>query len=72
MTEEQANALKRRHSPHLLRLAGVSGVGVERADGGYIVTVYLTGDDETTRGQLPADLDGHPYRQVVTGPFSKQ
>jgi hypothetical protein len=72
MTEEQANALKRRYSPRLLRLPGVSGVGVERADGGYTVTVYLSAADDATLRRLPADLEGHPYRRVVTGPFSKQ
>ncbi len=72
LTEDQANALKRRFSPQLLRLPGVTGVGVERARDGYTVTVYLAADDDVVRGQLPADLDGHPYRRVVTGRLSKQ
>lgn len=72
LTEQQANELKRRHARHLLRLPNVSGVGVEKGEGGgYVVTLYLASGDEATRRQLPADLEGNVYKVVVTGPFTK-
>jgi hypothetical protein len=71
LTEKQAKDLKRRHAVHLLRLPGVSGVGVQKNDaGGFIVTVYLT--DKTACIGLPSDLDGYPYKVEITGPFHAQ
>ena len=70
MTEDQARDLKRRYSATLLRTPGVAGVGVEKADGGYTVAVYVATDDDHTRARLPIDLDGHPYRLIKSGPFT--
>jgi hypothetical protein len=72
MTQDEANALKKRFAVSLLKTPGVAGVGVEKAAGGYAVTVYLAADDPQTRARLPADLDGHPYRLVESGPFARQ
>jgi hypothetical protein len=72
LTEAEARDLKRRHSATLLKTPGVSGVGVEKAGGGYTVAVYLASADPQTRAHLPADLDGHPYKLVESGPFTKQ
>ena len=70
LTQSEALELKRRHAGHLLRLAGVSGLGVEKDDGGYVVAVYLASDE--ARKLLPKDLDGHAYRTVVSGSFQKR
>ena len=71
LTEQQAKDLKRRHSAALLKLPGVAGVGVERSGGaGFAVTVYLA--DAGAAQRLPPDLEGHPIRTVVSGPFGKQ
>ena len=72
LTEAEARDLKRRHSAILLKTPGVAGVGVEKAGDGYTVAVYLATTDPQTRASLPADLDGHPYRLVESGPFTKQ
>lgn len=72
LTEAQARDLKSRYSAVLLKTPGVAGVGVEKADAGYTVAVYLASADAQTRARLPADLDGHPYKLVESGPFTKQ
>jgi hypothetical protein len=72
LSEAKANALKKRHSPRLMRLPGVCGVGVEKDNGGFTVVVHLQADDATIRTQLPADLDGERYKVIVSGPFVKR
>jgi hypothetical protein len=71
MSEAEANALKRRFSPALMKLPGVCGVGVEKAGAGFSVVVHLCADDEAIRKQLPADLDGKQYQVIASGPFTK-
>jgi hypothetical protein len=71
LTEAEANALKTRYSPRLMKLPGVCGVGVEKDNGGFAIVVHLSADDSTVRSQLPASLDGKPYKVSVSGPFRK-
>jgi hypothetical protein len=65
--------LKRRHGRRLLRLPGVSGVGVQRGDGDddYVLVVYLKEDDEAARAGVLEELKGTPVRFVSSGPFRK-
>jgi hypothetical protein len=51
-------------------LPGVSGVGVEKEGKWFTVVVYL--EDAGARQRLPVDLEGHPYKTVVTGAIRKQ
>jgi hypothetical protein len=71
LTESEANALKKRYAPHLMKVPGVCGVGVEKDQGGYTVVVHVAAADDATRQQLPSDLDGKSYKVVVSGPFTK-
>ena len=62
-------ALKKRLSPRLLDIAGVSGVGVSRGQ----LTIYLEKDSDAARRQVDQLLAGEapdtPTRFVVTGTF---
>jgi hypothetical protein len=72
-TFEQLLAVKRRHSPTLLRQAGVCGLDVEtNPEGQSIIAVHLDTDDPQVLKQLPDQLEGHPLKFVQTGPIRKQ
>jgi len=72
-TEQEATAVKRRHSAHLLGMEGVSGVGVERDDAqSYVLAVHLEDRATAERLRLPATLDGVPVRTIITGRYRKQ
>ena len=65
--------LKRRHGRRLLRLPGVSGVGVQRGDAedDYVLVVHVKEDDERTRAAVLKEVGGEPVRIECTGPFRK-
>lgn len=73
-TRDQVEALKRAHSLTLMRMPGVSGVGIERGDGedAYSLVVHLEHDDERTRAAVEQAVKGDPVRIVVSGPFRKR
>lgn len=68
----ELQSLKRRLSPLLLRIPGVSGVGIP----GGTLTVYLTDDSAQVRDTVSAVLrreaPGAMVDYVVTGPFRRQ
>ncbi|HEX5271863.1 MAG TPA: hypothetical protein VFW33_15300 [Gemmataceae bacterium] len=71
-TEEQARAIKRRHSAELLQQPGVCGVGVEKDEsGGYVLAVHLESADPAVPSRLPAQIEGLPVRLIPSGPFRK-
>jgi len=71
-TEEEIRDLKRRHSPHLLSLPGVSGVGIEKDDAGeYVLAIHLNADEAGARQRLPDEIEGHRIKYVQSGPFRK-
>lgn len=68
----ELQAIKRRLSIPILRIPGVSGLGLPR----NVLTVYLAEDSEATRKAV-ADLvereaPGTPIAYVVTGQFQTQ
>ena len=66
--------LKRSHSRRLLKMPGVSGVGIERgprADD-YVLVVHVSDDDETTRAAVLREVGPESVRIVKSGPFRKQ
>lgn len=65
--------LKRQHGRRLLRLPGVSGVGVERGKGEdeYVLVVHVQKDDEPTRAAVKKEVGGEGVRFVKSGPFKK-
>jgi len=66
--------LKRRHGRRLLKLPGVSGVGVERGDGDddYVLVVHVEEDDPSTREAVKRTVGAEPVRIVKSGRFKKQ
>jgi hypothetical protein len=65
--------LKRVHSRQLLRLPGVSGVGVERVEGQdeYVLVIHVENDDETTRAAVVNAIGNEPVRLRKSGPYRK-
>jgi hypothetical protein len=72
-TFEQLLAVKRRHSPELMRQDGVCGLDVETdAQGASVIAVHVDTDDPKVLERLPSDIEGHPIKVVHTGPIRKQ
>jgi hypothetical protein len=67
-TVEAAREAKGRHSTRLLAKPGVSGVGIERRDGDWVIVIHA---DPGARAAtlLPQELDGVPVVVVWDGPF---
>jgi hypothetical protein len=63
--------VKQRHSARLLSLPGVSGVGIEKDGGDYVLAVHLDTDSPESEKELPAEIDGVPVKYVRSGPFRK-
>lgn len=65
--------LKRVHGRRLLRLPGVSGVGVERGDrqNEYVLVVHVENDDETTRAEVAKEVGAERVRIQKSGRFKK-
>ena len=72
-SKKTIEALKRRYRGRLLRLPGVSGLGVERGEGedDYILVVHVKEDDELTRTAVLEEVEGGPVRIVRSGTFRK-
>ena len=73
-SKERVESLKRQVSRRLLRLPGVVGVGVERAEGpdDYVLVVHVTDDDPGTRAAVALEAgDDDLVRIVPSGPFRK-
>jgi hypothetical protein len=70
--DAELQELKRRLSPRLLGIPGVSGVGIP----GGKLTVYLAEDTEAARREVARVLDSEasatPVTYVVTGTFRPQ
>jgi hypothetical protein len=72
-TKEQVEKLKRRHSRRLLRLPGVSGVGIERAEGAddYALVVHVEDDNPHTLAAVQEEVPDPAVRVVRSGKFKK-
>ena len=70
----EVEELKRRHGRRLLRLPGVSGVGIERRNGedDYVLVVHVDSDDKATRAAVVKEVGAAAeVRFVKSGPFRK-
>jgi hypothetical protein len=68
LTEEQAKAIKERHSPALLKVQGVYGVGLQKDKAGNQKLVIMA-DATAERAKLPIEIEGLPVSLEETGPF---
>ncbi len=68
LTEEQAKAIKERHSPALLKMQGVYGVGLQRDKAGNQKLVIMA-DATAERAKLPTEIEGLPVSLEETDPF---
>lgn len=66
--------LKRTHRRRLLKMPGVSGVGIERGEHAedYVLVVHVCDDDEQTRAAVMREVGPESVRIVKSGPFRKQ
>ena len=72
ITEEQARAVKQRHSDRLRQMHGVSGVGIEKnAAGEFVLSVHLDAQDPNAGKEVPQAIEGLPVRLIRSGPFQK-
>lgn len=70
-SHDEIRGIKARHGQEILSKPGVSGVGIEKDDGGeYELVVYLA--DDGARANVPDEIEGQKIRFVTTGPFRKQ
>jgi hypothetical protein len=70
LTEQEARAVKRRHSSELLRQRGICGVGVEKDENGqFVIALFLDTDDAAIRERLPKEIEGFSVKLVRSGPF---
>ncbi len=59
---------KRALARQLLRHGGISGVGIEAAEGGgERIKVYLAADDDDLRALIPPAVGGYPVVVEVVG-----
>jgi hypothetical protein len=65
-------AAKRKLSRQLLRNPGVSGVGIEAADGREWIKVYLAEESPALRSLAPAEVDGYPVVIEIIGRITAQ
>jgi hypothetical protein len=73
-TKEKVESLKRQVSRRLLRLPGVTGVGVQRNDDAddYALVVHVKEDDPETRAAVTKEAgDADAVRIVRSGTFRK-
>jgi hypothetical protein len=73
-SKAHAEELKRRHGRRLLRVPGVSGVGIERRDGedDYVLVVHVEADDDELRAAVEKEVGGPEVVKIVkSGPFRK-
>ncbi len=68
LTEKQALAIKERHSPALLKMQGVYGVGLQQDEGGNHKLVVMA-DATAERAKLPTEIEGLPVSLEQTGAF---
>lgn len=68
ITNEQALAIKDRHSMALLKTPGVHGVAV-REDGAGNQTLLVLADASLEQARLPAQIEGLPVALERTEPF---
>lgn len=73
-TKKHVEDLKQRVSRRLLRLPGVSGVGIQRADGpdDYALVVHVEDDNPDTRAAVKKQAPGKSVRIVRSGRFRKR
>ena len=72
-TKKQVEDLKQRVSRRLLRLPGVSGVGIQRTDGpdDYALVVHVEADSPGIRAAVKKQAPGKSVRIVTSGKFKK-
>lgn len=68
MPARDINAVLADHDDDLLKLASVVGVAVGELDNHTpCLLIMLSEDNMTTRAKIPATLEGHPTKIVISG-----
>jgi hypothetical protein len=59
----------RDHTDRLMALPGVTGTGLGSCDGVPCIAVFVTDLTEELKEKIPEELDGHPVKIEISGPF---
>ena len=62
--------IKDRHSPELLAVDGVQGVGVSERAGQLLIKVYVANNLDALRAAIPRELDDVPVELEASGTFT--
>jgi hypothetical protein len=65
--EQDIEDVLRRHTPELMRIEGVQGVGEAICDGAPCIRVYVL--DAAAEVRVPTQVDGVRVSAVITGPI---
>jgi predicted small secreted protein len=57
------------HTPVWMEIPGVVGTGIGQCDGVPCIKVFVAQKTPEIDRQIPAQVEGHPVRVEVTGPF---
>ena len=67
---DSISQVKRRHSADILKIPGVSGIGVEGDENGNdVLAIYVGANTPEITEQLPTVIEGYPVKVVNTGTF---
>lgn len=68
MPKRDINAVMEAHVEELLALPGVTGVAVGETDEGTpCILILILEESDSIKARLPAEIEGHPVRTLVTG-----
>ncbi|MEO6915556.1 MAG: hypothetical protein ABI151_07825 [Chitinophagaceae bacterium] len=70
-SEQQATRIKEKYSFELLKTPGINGVGVEKENDDFVLTIHVNASNADVEKQLPRQLEGCPVRVVYNGSFKK-
>lgn len=68
LTEQDINSVMDAHAKELMAIEGVTGVAVGALDDGTpSILILIMEESDELNSLLPAELEGHPVRTMVSG-----
>ncbi len=67
-TNASIEEVKEKHTPELMQIEGVEGVGITEHNGKPAIVLYVS-DKKKVEKKVPSEIEGHPVKIEVTGSF---